>query len=155
MQQYGRTGLLIDTNLLLLYLVGLLDRTRITRFERTEKYTPEDFDALVAIVGRFQRVVTTPHILAETSNLGGQLGGKLHAAFFDVLATAITTLDEQYVRSNDAMQGYRKLGLTDAGIIHIARTYLILTDDFPLSGYLQSIGADVINFNWVRSYLWK
>lgn len=154
-QRYVRTGLLIDTNLLLLYLVGILDRGRITTFDRTDKYTLEDFDTLNAIIGRFRNVVTTPHILAETSNLGGQLGGKLREAFFDVLAQATTVLDEQYVASRDAMQGYRRFGLTDAGIMAIAGTYLVITDDLPLSNYLLSTGVDVINFNWIRSYNWK
>lgn len=154
MQQYGRAGLLIDTNLLLLYLVGLLDRTQITTFGRTDKYVPEDFDTLVAIAGRFQRVITTPHVLAEVSNLGGQLGGRRREEFFNVLATAISTLEEQYVISSDAMRGYHRLGVTDAGIIHIATTYLVLTDDFPLSNYITHIGGAVINFNWIRPYNW-
>jgi rRNA-processing protein FCF1 len=152
MQRYSRAGLLIDTNLLLLYLVGVLDRNRITTFKRTSIYTSDDFDMLDAIMGRFQRVITTPHILAEVSNLGGQLGAPLNRKFFDVLAEAITRLNEQYVPSNDAMQGYRRLGVTDAGIIHIAHTYLVLTDDFPLSNYLESRGIDVINFNHLRPY---
>lgn len=152
-QQYRRMGLLIDANLLLLYVVGLLDPNQIGS-KRTEKYLPEDFDTLAAIIGRFERVITTPHILAEVSNLGGQFGGQLHERFFEALTKAISALDEQYVVTNDAMQGYRRLGVTDAGIIHIAQKYLILTDDFPLSQYLQTRGVNVLNFNHIRLYNW-
>jgi hypothetical protein len=39
-------GVLVDTNLLVLLLVGLVNKRRIRRFKRTRDFTPADFDLL-------------------------------------------------------------------------------------------------------------
>jgi len=46
-------GLLLDSNLLLLQLVGLTNRNRIFSFKRTQKYTLNDFDLLQVLINRF------------------------------------------------------------------------------------------------------
>ncbi|HEY7305310.1 MAG TPA: hypothetical protein VH601_14395 [Bryobacteraceae bacterium] len=62
-------GLLIDTNLLVLFAVGSVNRDRIETFKRTRRYTAEDFDLLLRVLGNWGVRYTTPHVLAEVSNL--------------------------------------------------------------------------------------
>ena len=135
LQQYRTRGILVDTNILLLYFVGSFRRDLITQFKRTKKFTEKDFDTLRAVLAPFKKIVTTPHILAEVSNLSSQFSENLQGKYFDWFAAVIERVfDEEYVPSVTAMQGYRRLGLTDAGIIHLAQgRYLVLSDDFPLS----------------------
>ena len=71
--KYRNKGILIDTNLLVLLVTGMFRRQRISKFSRTRKYTPEDFDWLLALVSLFARRIVTPHIVAETDNLARQL----------------------------------------------------------------------------------
>ena len=71
--RYRRQGILIDTNILLLYFVGTVNRERISQFNRTEKFTPEDYDILQSMMQQFQKIVTTPNILTEVSNLINQI----------------------------------------------------------------------------------
>ena len=40
--RYKRKGILIDTNILLLWLVGSTNQARITKFNRTQCFVPED-----------------------------------------------------------------------------------------------------------------
>ena len=48
---------------------------------------------------------------------------------------------------------YRSSG--DTGILRLARgKYLVLTDDFRLSQYLQKMEIDVLNFNHIRPLGW-
>jgi hypothetical protein len=54
-----RTGVLVDTNLLILYLVGLSNRSRIPRFKRTQIYSEGDFDLLRALLGPAKALYTT------------------------------------------------------------------------------------------------
>ena len=71
------------------------------------------------------------------------------------MAKAVTEWDEFYVESSTATQveKFTKYGLTDSGIISLAQgKYLVLTDDFTLANYLQSIGVDAVNFNNIRMY---
>ena len=68
-------ALLVDTNLLLVLLVGSVDRAHVARFTRTRQYDEQDFDYLLALIAGYQERVVTPHILTELSNLAGHLEG--------------------------------------------------------------------------------
>jgi hypothetical protein len=69
-------GLFLDSNLLLLLLIGAVERGLVIRFKRTRVFLQEDYDLLCDVVAQFTRVVTTPHVLAEVSNLATALEGK-------------------------------------------------------------------------------
>ena len=77
LQRYRGKGVLLDTNILLLYFVGAFNPEEIPRFKRTKMFTVEDHDTLVGILGYFEKIVTTPNILTEVSNLSGQLAEHL------------------------------------------------------------------------------
>ena len=156
--RHASHGLLIDTNLLLLYGVGLYDRNHIPRFKRTRQYSIEDFDWLRQFVQFFQRIVTTPHILAELSNLAVERRGAKPPPYLPVLLDLIRASKELYVEK-DVILGadyLPRLGVTDTAVIELARRkkYLVLTDDFPLFGYLQSFECEAINMNHVRTARW-
>ncbi|MBZ5564176.1 MAG: hypothetical protein LAP13_17355 [Acidobacteriia bacterium] len=153
LSSYQRKGLLVDSNLLLLLVVGACDRNRISKWKRTMMFTPEDFDLLVAVIGRFETVVTTPNILTEVSNFLGQLPGEARN-FYAQFSAGIEKLDEHFIlsRSLSSLSSFPKLGLTDTGIIEEARgKYLVLTADLPLYAFLVNAGTDAINFNDLRT----
>ena len=54
----SKEGLLIDTNLLILYVIGLIDVNRIEQNKRTRTYTKEDFYLLINFVSYFKKVNT-------------------------------------------------------------------------------------------------
>jgi hypothetical protein len=152
-QRYGSRGVLIDTNVLLLFFVGSFDRTQIAGFKRTAAYSISDYDALLLFLRPFHRIVTTPNILSEVNSLSGQMGEPAKARYFAAFAENIGLLAEEYVVSADVAQleQFPRLGLTDSGILHLVRDrFLVLTDDLPLSGFLEKAGIDVLNFNHLR-----
>lgn len=152
LQKHSQTGILPDTNILLLYFVGVLDVNLINRFKRTvNKFSIEDYYLLYNLLNNFQAMVTTPNILTEVSNLAGQLNDPAKSQFFTLLARSITLLKEHYIPSTDTAQtpAFIKFGITDAGIAQI-KPYLVLTEDFALAQYLQSQNIDAINFNHIR-----
>jgi len=152
---YQSKGLLIDSNVLLLFFVGLHDPTRIEKFKRTVQFTIEDFKLLVDFIRQFKEVVTTPSILTEVSNLLGQLPDKLRYAFYEHFANGLKNLHEHYTPSQELgdEKGFPKFGLTDTGILQAASgKYLVLTDDFRLAQYLEGLNIDVINFNHLRTF---
>jgi len=151
--RHRRRGILVDTNLLLLYFIGLFDLSHIQRFKRTSQFTPEDHSTLARVLGLFDQVMTTPNVLTEVSNLSGQLGEPMRSAYFEVFSRWLCLLDERYTASSLSAQAehFVPLGLTDAGIMGLAASgFLVLTEDFRLAQRLQKIGADVINFNHLR-----
>ena len=57
-------GILIDTNLFVLLIVGSVNRDRIPRFKRTSSYKPADWDLLTGILEQIPRRYAVPHVLA-------------------------------------------------------------------------------------------
>jgi rRNA-processing protein FCF1 len=156
--RHGRSGVIVDTNLLLLYFVGRFAPEHISRFKRTDTFIADDYLLLSLLLRQFQHVVTTPHVLAEVNALSRQLGEPLRTRYFEQFRIEICVLREEYVGSCSVADGndFVKLGLTDAGIHRLARTpYLVLTGDFPLYNFLASQGLDVINFNHLRPLGWS
>jgi rRNA-processing protein FCF1 len=147
---------LIDTNILLLLLVGSTDRAAVTRFKRTKKFLPEDFDIAVNFLTRFSHIATTSSIMTETSNLASELSSPLLGDVFLKFIEWVNVLEERYLPGRDivADAAFTRFGFTDGGISALRDAdYLVLTDDFRLSQYLQSEGVPAINFNHMRAYL--
>jgi len=99
LRRYKNRGIFVDTNLLLLWFVGGLDKELIPRFKRTKQYAPEDYDTLDDFVAYFKTRVTLPNVLTEVSNLAAQLGERAQPFFTDFFSKAIRNRDEQYVSS--------------------------------------------------------
>lgn len=153
LSRYRNKGILIDTNLLLLYFIGQFNPSQIPKFKRTSKFTTSDFRILLFVFKQFHKVVTTPNILTEVSNLSNQLPDNLKQAFYSEFANQISAFDERHTPSASicSQDHFIKFGLTDSGIIESAASeYLILTDDFKLANFLESRQAAVINFNHIR-----
>lgn len=134
-------GILIDTNLLLLYAVGLCNPSLVARFKRTNRYTADDFRFVRDLAQRFRRLVTTPHILAEVSNLAIDRDGP-RAPHFSSLVRVLRAAHELYVCKDDVLSSdaFGRFGATDAATITLGlrERYLVLTDDFAVAGYLRA-----------------
>lgn len=150
--EYKNKGAIIDTPLLLLYFIGKYDINRIKTFKRTEIYSEEEFYIIGnLILGHFSKILTTPNILTEISNLSGQLPEK--EKFYEKLKTEINILDEKYFPSKTLCENekFSEFGLTDISIKFLAnRKYLIITDDLPFVNFLQNKKIPVINWNWLK-----
>ena len=156
LMKYQRGIALVDANLLLLYLIGKSDPRIIARFERTKKYTVEDFNILNYLLEKFfGGLLTTPNVLTEVSNLVTKLPENERGPFFDQMKLSVSKLDETYCSSRTAVEdrNYRTFGLTDSTILCSTSHALVLTDDFPLYNLLSTRGRDVINFTHIRAAL--
>jgi hypothetical protein len=117
-------GLLIDTNLLVLFTVGSVNPDRIETFKRTSAYNREDYELLVRVMNDFNPLYTVAHVMAEVSNLT-DLKGLERLRARSVLAETIAVLKEPHVSSLQASgrSPYEDLGLADSAISVIAREY--------------------------------
>jgi hypothetical protein len=157
-ERYRTRGLLLDSNLLLLHIVGSHDERLIESFKRTRVFTLDDFRLLVRILTFFERVVTTPHILTEVNGLSNQISGDIRYKYFETFGAELMTLDEQFVASTVLAEGstFRVFGLTDTAIKRVASgEALVLSVDLDLVVHLQNSGIDAINFNNIRTLGWS
>ncbi|MFI3187265.1 MAG: hypothetical protein QX198_14915 [Methylococcaceae bacterium] len=154
---HRENGIFLDTNVLLLFIFALYQPEKIG-LKRLSKYVKEDGDLLIQYVDQFRRILTTPHVLAETSNLARQISKGKHSK---VLADSLYPLfchntQGSFVKVpiNDILVNaglFGKLGLTDACIATLAQEkQLLLTDDLDLYIAACSNGGDVINFTHMR-----
>lgn len=153
--RYRNAGVLVDTNLLLLYFVGGYDQGLIERWGRTaDRFVAEDFDTLLVLLEGFERLAVTPHVLTEVSNLLGGLFDPAKTECFKLFARSIRSLMyEKRTPGRDLIESpaFIPFGIADTSILDAAAgSYLVLTDDLPLYAYLQGHGVDVLNFNEIR-----
>jgi hypothetical protein len=155
-RKYSQSGILVDTNILLLLLVGNVDPDMIPRFKRTSQFVPEDYELLKRLLALFIRIVVTPNILSEVSNLAGQMGEPVKSVCFSCFFDNIEVMKESYVESRIVSRDHLvRFGLTDSTTFLLSsQPILVLTDDFRLSNYMSHHGLDVINFNHIRVAAW-
>ena len=156
---HRRDGILLDTNVLLLLLIAQFAPAYIGR-KRLDTYTLGDAQLLSGFVGKFHRILTTSHILAETSNLAAQMfTGRIKDEFFDRLFPLFSSAQEDAfhqcsIGAADVNQAiFVRLGMTDAGVvaaINIDTKRLLLTDDLDLHLAAINKGAPSIKFTHMR-----
>ncbi len=149
------TGFFIDANLLVLLIVGSVNRNLIPKHRRLQRFTVEDYDILINLLDQVQQVFVTPNTLTETSNLLAQHKDPERSRFFDRLKFIIQESKEIVVASADASSNnvFKRLGLTDAALLEVAtaETPLVTVD---LELYLAAVekGQDTaVNFTRLQN----
>ena len=155
--KHSARGILVDTNVLLLYLFGKLLPSAIGQ-KRLSKYGIDDADLVSQFVGRFGQILTTQHVLTETSNLarqivGGGLRQELSLRLYPLFCLESPGLLNSCHVDGPAIDAnlFARLGLTDAGLTSLVqKNTLLLTDDLVLYISAVSTGGDAINFTHMR-----
>lgn len=156
-QKHARKGVLLDSNLLLVYCVGAIDPSRIPSEKVTRQYNSNDFRVLNHFVGRFDRILTTPNIITEVSNLSGRLREDTRTILrLWSRNKLVKVLQEKYVPSVAAFRhdAFERYGLTDAAVSICGMDgSLTLTDDLDLSILLQKQESDCIHYTNALRFL--
>ena len=157
-EKHQAKGVLVDANLLVLLLVGRVNRRRIPAFKRTQNFTIEDSELLEHLVAWFGKLFATPHVLSQVSDLADLPGKDLR----EIRQLFKLVVEEQIEETYDPSRAlvadslFERLGLTDAAIATVcSRGILVLTADVELQLALQRRGADALNFNHVRLLEWN
>lgn len=156
-RRHHETGVVVDTNLVLLWFVGDTEESLIEEHKRTNKYVVEDFRLLNSLLSRFVRVMTTSNIMTEVSNLVSQIANPHRSRLLATFRTRVGPLRESYFATAGIaqMDRFELLELADCGLLRLARKgRLVLTDDFRLYGAIAAENAPVINFSHIRTLTW-
>jgi len=150
------TQILLDSNLLLLWVVGNADTNFIRSNKRLKAFDERAYHLLCGEIEHASVLVVTPHILAEVSNLLDLKATPQKtplAAQFKRMVLATTTL-EIYQRSKELVNSrvFQRLGLSDCAISALDADIKVLTCDLDLYLYLCEIGRQerAINFSSLR-----
>lgn len=147
-------SLILDANLLLLFIVGTTDRDLIAKHRRLRKtFSLDDFDLLWRLITDAPHVFVTPNTLTETSNLLGYIDEPARTQVFKMFRALIPSTNEEYVESQKAagVEEFLRLGLTDSGLLEIAsKSRSLLTTDLDLYIAALNRGVSAVNFNHLR-----
>lgn len=147
-------SVLVDTNLLVLLIVGTADRKLIETHRRTRAFMERDYDELCGLLEGFDELWITAHCLAETSNLLKQTNSRTGADLLRHLAAFCSGTRESYVPKDLLVTDdlFPRLGVADTGFVQKSkRVDCSITVDLPLYLAISGLGRNVVNFNHVRA----
>jgi hypothetical protein len=143
---------ILDTKLLVLLTVGLTSRLYIERHKRLRPYTLRDFIILSEVIAHADGLLVTPNTVTEASNFLGYIGDPARSRIYQRFSSLIDAVTEQYVPSSVAVGDvqFTRIGITDAAILKLVDSPMLITDDLVL--YLEATrrGYSVINFTHYR-----
>ncbi|WP_051916790.1 MULTISPECIES: hypothetical protein [unclassified Serratia (in: enterobacteria)] len=132
---------LIDTNLLLLFVIGSVDNGNfIEASKRLNDFSYYDYKLLVDFIEKTPNFATTPYILTEVSNLIDLHDVAADEAFKALrLVSQMAEVIDVSPQEDTNHDKFFRYGLTDVNILKIALTRPILTNDERLSSFAYSI----------------
>ncbi|MGI9478901.1 MAG: hypothetical protein ACR2PI_19525 [Hyphomicrobiaceae bacterium] len=148
------TGIALDTNLLLLFVIGSAIGDAVGK--RLKSYTQDDWVVLRSYLEQADRLISTPNVWTEVSNICtfGVKGDwehrirenlilSIHGAIEIIRPSCDVTDDPEFAH----------LGLTDCvwlAVLNDEDDIVLLTDDVPLYNVALSRGLNVKNFTHLR-----
>ena len=133
-----KNKILIDTNALILLLIGLMNPKLIPKHKRTSIYEEDDFHQLVSVIGHLEQLVVLPNVWTEVDNLLNSFSNELKYQYIIRIKALIQTTSEQYLESIKGIENgaFLDLGLTDSLLLLYAKNcQLLITSDSRLSDY--------------------
>jgi hypothetical protein len=151
-------AVLLDSNLLLVFLAGSLGVGIFKTFKRISGYNFDDYELLVRLLRSFSILLTTPHILTEVSNLANSLSGSYkldwNINFAALMRSEKTRIGVREKWTSAAELSKRReflpFGIADTALSQLASEALLVTEDYRLSGFLNRQGISVLNFGDLR-----
>lgn len=151
----SRRRVALDTNVFLLFLVGLADRATIVHHKRLAAYDADSYDLLCKLIAGYDEIVVTPGCLAETTNLLDADRSSRERCYM-VLKELICTgeaLNEKHAPAARIVEErpFMWLGFTDASYVELAEEGIpVITADFGLFQQVVALNENSVNFAEVR-----
>lgn len=145
--------IIVDANLLLLFVVGATSPNLITKHRRFHpKYNTDHFERMELFISNYSKIVVTPHILAEFWNLMGEERGNWDRdkqRVFDIACSIIKNAVEIYNPAAELIERneIKWLGISDVSLLIVAENegYSLITADGPLCAHAKKLGIKTYN----------
>lgn len=147
--------ILVDTNTLIIIVLGLINPKLVNTHKKTSLFNEEDFYSVMDWIGDVNNLIILPNIFTEVDNLLNRFTGKYRQKYIDVMATISCQIKEEYLPSVLGIKDYNfaTLGLTDVLIIQLKDKYkTLITADSDLSDWANASGIDVLDLKELKNY---
>lgn len=140
--------IILDSNVFVLFIIGLINPKRINSHKRTSIYSEDDFKKLYSIISQYKTIITSPNVITEIDNLLNNLTGiekfKYNLIIQDILDKSLERYFESRFIAKDWI--FNEIGLTDAVIINMAKNSdLLISDDSQLCDIARSHNINVFD----------
>jgi hypothetical protein len=145
--------IVLDTNLLILLVIGQASRRYIDKHKCLKAFTRGDYDLLNSILSQASSIRFIPNTLTETSNLLKRIDELARSDIFRKFADMINLFDESYIESRfGAQTEFARLGPTDSILLLLSDnpSLVLVTADLGLYLAAPGRGLNVVNFNHQR-----
>ncbi|MEJ2801485.1 PIN domain-containing protein [Comamonas sp. BIGb0124] len=153
----NRPRVAVDTNLLLLLIVGITSRDFIAKHKRLNTFVAADFDLLLQQLSHADQIVLTPNVLTETSNLVDHIAEPMRSRIYAQFAALIgqSLACEIYVPTLrlTGHPTFSRLGVSDSALLELVEQGVVLLTvdlDLFLAAVSTVAGQSAINFNNLR-----
>lgn len=149
------TWLLLDTNVLLLLVVGRAGRHLIDNHKRLRSgYAIEDYDLLESLLAGSNGLIVVPQVLAEVSKSARQIGSPAKRAVTEALGRMVDEAAEVYRPSKAVVSsaGFDVEGLTDCILLQLCSedwdggALTLVTADRSLAYRAEALGNPVLHY---------
>lgn len=154
--RYRSRGVLLDANLLVLYVLGSHDARLISsaKATRSRGFETRDYAFIAKLVDYMGTLYATPHVLTEVNSLSNtSISAKQRWDFFSTFRGQVERIEEIHVASQEAALDdvFLRLGLTDAAILAgAADGPLVVSTDPDLCVSLEGRGLGVVNYTPIQ-----
>lgn len=151
-KQIGKR-LIIDTNLLILLIIGRYNINLISDHRKLRNYDNHDYNFVNFMARKSKVIYLTPGIISEVTNHLNP-SDKHYSKYFNKLISILQAFKEEYQSKNVllVLSSFEKLGYTDSAIIDLSikEKCLVLTDDREMVLELRRTTADVLYFSEIK-----
>jgi rRNA-processing protein FCF1 len=140
--------ILIDTNALIILILGLIDRRLIDTHKRTSIYEEQDYYDLLSVIVEIENLIVLPNVWTEVDNLLNGFNGEQKHQYITKITETIKSTSEQFMSSLIGVNSdsFFDLGLTDSLLLNLAKKCdLLITSDSNLSDYAIANGIKVFD----------
>lgn len=146
--------ILVDSNALVVLLIGLIDPRLFKTHNATSIYDEEDFHELLNVIGDLEHILVLPNIWTEVDNLLNTFRGNYRYQYVQKIREIIKISSEKYIDSKTGCEfaSFFDIGLTDSIVLEQAKSCkLLITSDSQLSDYAISYGIKVYDLIKVKN----
>jgi len=151
-------SVILDTNLIVLFVVGLTRTDIIEVHDNLSDYTITDYVNLSNLLNAFSDIILLPHVLAEVSSLSRQIKNPYRTMIQNNFRKFVELNGELSLPSIDAVRRneFLRLGITDSAILNaldVLNTQsdcVLFTVDGDLAIEAEMLGHHVLTLEALR-----
>ena len=140
--------ILIDTNALIILILGQINPKLIDTHKRTSIYEEQDYYDILSIINKIEDLVVLPNVWTEVDNLLNGFNGNHKYLYIENITTVIKKSSEIFLNSIIAVESdsFYNLGLTDSLLLELAKECeLLITSDSSLSDQARAKGIKIFD----------